>query len=162
LRLAFIQNFAKGTLKTLKVQCATDARAQKPVVKQRGMGGDTAIAAIIGLNSDHFEGSLALCFPEQTYLKIMTGMLGEEQTVLDNDLADGVSELLNIVFGFTKKQMNDQLGTHVRMAIPTVIRAESVNVVHCSSGGVVMVPFESGAGHFHIEVALDEIKPKIA
>ena len=76
----FVNPFISGTIETLKVQCSTAAQAGKPYLKGTRGEANIAIAAILGLISKPFSGSIAICFPEKVFLAIMGRMLGETFT----------------------------------------------------------------------------------
>src|SRR5689334_8015212 len=94
----FINPFIDGALETLKIQCSFSAKSGKPYLKGKGPVIKTDIAAVIGLTSASFNGSVAICFPEAIFLTIMERMLGEKHSTITKDLEDGACELLNIIF----------------------------------------------------------------
>src|SRR4051794_18484697 len=90
----FINPFIEGAIETLKVQCSFVAKAGRPFLKGKGPEIKTDIAAVIGLTSAAFNGSVAICFPEVVFLGMMERMLGEKYAAITQDLEDGASELL--------------------------------------------------------------------
>ena len=152
--VAFVNPFVSGALETLKVQCSTTVTPGKPFIKGLNQPTDVAIAAVLGLTSKPFNGSIALCFPEKTFLTIMGKMLGEAFPAITKDLEDGAGELLNIIFGQAKKHLNDK-GYAIEKAIPTIVRGKELMVRHMSANPTVILPFESDAGLFHIEVSTE-------
>jgi chemotaxis protein CheX len=148
----FINPFIEGAVETLKVQCSFVATAGKPFLKGKGPDITIDIAAVIGLTSAAFNGSVAICFPEKIFLGIMEKMLGEKQTTITKELEDGASELLNIIFGHAKKILN-QKGYAIQKAIPTIIRGKDMAVTHLTPNPTIVMPFQTELGSFHIEVA---------
>ncbi len=149
----FINPFIEGTLETLKVQCSSPATAEKPFLKGKGAEIVVDIAAVIGLTSQAFNGSIAICFPEIVFLSIMGRMLGETYTVITQELEDGASELLNIIFGQAKKVLNEK-NYAIQKAIPTIIRGRDIVVKHLTQSPTIVLPFHTEAGTFHIEIAI--------
>ncbi len=148
----FINPFIEGTIETLKVQCSFTPKASRPFLKGKGPEIITDIAAVIGLTSPAFNGSVAVCFPKNIFLNIMERMLGEKYEEIGEELEDGACELLNIIFGQAKRNLNEK-GYQIEKAIPTIVRGSGVAIKHLSEGPTVVIPFETEIGIFHIEIA---------
>jgi len=150
---SFINPFILGIIETLKIQCSVVPRVGKPYNRGKKHLDDIDIAAEIKLTSQAFQGTLAICFPENTFLKIMEGMLGEKFPEIDDDLVDGAGELLNIIFGFAKRILNDN-GHDIEIAIPNVFMGEEIGKRDQSQANVGLIPFSSDAGNFYMEIAM--------
>jgi chemotaxis protein CheX len=153
----FLNPFISGAMQTLKIQCSTEVTPGRPGLKQPGEEIPVDIAGVLGIISPVFNGSIALCFPAATFLGVMGKMLGENFTEINQELEDGAGELLNIIFGHAKRELNE-LGYGIEKAIPTVVRGTDLKVKHLSSGPTMMIPFDSTAGKFHIEIGLGGIQ----
>ena len=152
----FFKPFVDGTIKTLQIQANVEIKTAKPFFKKKEDNPHHAIAGIIGLASARFSGSIALCFPEKVFLYIMSQMLGEEYSEIDDDLQDGVAEMLNIIFGQAKTVLNDQ-GYKLEMALPNIIRGKEIQTFSVTGGTpVVVLPFTTEVGEFYIEIATQE------
>lgn len=149
----FINPFLNATIHVLKVQATTDARPGKVHMKKPGDQTSGDVSGIIGIVSDAFNGSVVISFPEQTFLKIMSSMLGEEYTKLDQEIIDGAGELTNMIFGQAKIVLNEK-GYGIKTAIPSVVSGKNHTLTAQSKGPVVVVPFESNAGNFVVEICL--------
>jgi chemotaxis protein CheX len=151
----FINPFIEGALETLKTQCSVNANAGKLFLKGKGPEITTDIAAVIGLTSSAFNGSVAICFPKEVFLVIMEKMLGEKQATITKELEDGACELLNIIFGQAKRVLNTK-GYAIAKAIPTIVQGSGMAVRHLTPSPTIVLPFETGFGAFHIEIATQE------
>ena len=151
LDVKFFKPFIEGTINTLKIQCSLEITPAKPFIKGTQPQPDFAIAGIIGMTSSAFNGTISLCFPSEVFLGVMSKMLGEEFKVINQDLQDGVAELLNIIFGQAKIALNNQ-GYTIQKAIPTVIRGEKIVTTAISKGTVMVLPFDVPFGQFQIEI----------
>jgi chemotaxis protein CheX len=155
LNVEFINPFIDATIKTLQTQCNMElSMKDKPFLKGTQDLPAIEIAGIIGLTSAAFKGSISICFPRDTFLKIMGGMLGEAYTEITDDLQDGAGELLNIIFGQSKAVLNEK-GFGIEKAIPTVVRAKELTVRQYSNAPVVVMLFTSSNGEFFVEIALE-------
>jgi chemotaxis protein CheX len=154
LDVSFVNPFVQGAIETLKVQCSMEIKPGRPFVKGKGPEISSDIAGVLGLTSQTFKGSIALVFPEKVFLAIMTNMLGEPQTAITKDLEDGAAELLNIIFGFAKRVLNDG-GHTIEKALPSIVRGQGPDAKQLTPKTVIVLPFETPAGVFQIEVDRD-------
>ena len=147
----FINPFLHATIEVLKIQASTQAKSGKPYIQkeQETFLGD--ISGVIGLVTETFSGSVVISFPEQTFLKIISKMLGETYTKLSKEIEDGAGELTNIIFGQAKVVLNEK-GYGIRTALPSVVSGKDHSVKSLTNGQIVVVPFESDSGSFFIEI----------
>lgn len=150
----FIQPFIDSTLKVLEVQTNIKSTMQKPYVKNsNSLQERIDIAGVISVVSDTFIGTIALCFPKQTFLKICFNLFGEEQTEITKDTEDAAAEILNMIFGGAKAELNKKNNYGIQKALPTIIRGDSLQVSQ-STGTTMILPFSSDSGNFHIEIEI--------
>jgi chemotaxis protein CheX len=81
-------------------------------------------------------------------------MLGESYTDITKDLEDGAAELLNMIFGQAKADLNEKK-YEIEKAIPTVIRGEALRMNHLASTPTLVIPFESPVGLLRIEINIE-------
>lgn len=150
----FVQPFIEATTATLKVQCKIDAKLGKPYLKDKTNNASIIdIAGVLGITSETFNGSIALCFPEKTFLAVMGGMLGETYTTINAELEDGASELTNIIFGYAKRILN-QNGCTLQKALPSIVKGKGIQLSSAVNTPVIVLPFETDQGTFHIEIGM--------
>lgn len=149
----FINPFLNATLHVLKVQANVVAVPEKIYLKKSGDSLSGDISGFIGLVSDSFNGSVVISFPQQTFLKIMSEMLGETYTELTKDIIDGAGEITNMIFGQAKTVLNDK-GYGIKIAIPSVISGKNHSLSAMTNGPIVVIPFDSPAGKFFVEICL--------
>lgn len=149
----FISPFIDSTVEILSIQANTAAKAGKPRLKEAGQRSEFDIVGVITLISNVFEGSIALCFKSEVFLKICSNMLDENIEELNDEVEDAAGELLNIIFGMAKAKLNDEKGYQIEKAIPTIIRGPGIRVKQ-TLGPTIILPFESDAGEFQVEIEL--------
>lgn len=154
LDVSFVKTLALSTVETLKIQCSIDAKVGKPYEKKSGTDSNVVIAGIIGITATGFSGTVGIAFPEKAYLMVMSGMLGQEYKEINKDLEDGAGELINIIFGVTKKALNDA-GHDISRAIPSVVRGDNIRLFQMSQHPVMVIPVHIGTESFHIEIVID-------
>lgn len=151
----FINPFLESTLKVLEIQADTKSHAGKMHIKKVEECNYGDVSGIIGIVSEAFKGSVVISFPEETFLKVMSGMLGEEYTVLSKELLDGAGEITNMIFGQAKIILN-QKGYGIKMALPSVISGKNHSLSSLTKGPVLVIPFESTAGNFFVEICISD------
>lgn len=110
------------------------------------------VTGIIPMSSPQAMGTLALSFPEPVILHIAENMLGDKFTEIDDEVADLVGELTNMVTGGAKTLLEGK-GYDFDMATPTVIRGRGQKISHIdNTGRVIIIPFSTDAGDFYVEV----------
>ncbi|MBI3544133.1 MAG: chemotaxis protein CheX [Deltaproteobacteria bacterium] len=154
----FFKPFVDGVINTLKVQCSTEFKTAKPFYKDASNGPKVAIAAILGITSPSFTGTISLGCPKGVFLGLMGRMLTETFTDIDQELEDGAAELLNIIFGHAKRILNTQ-GFTLHMAIPTVIRGEGITQRHIADAPTIVLPFTSDLGEVFLEICTFPTQP---
>lgn len=153
-----IDPFLRGTVETFKVQCGLDVKAGKPSLRSKqAVHAGNEIAGVIGVASEKFNGSLALVFTEDVFLKIVSNMFGEDYPEMNDEVVDGVGELLNIIVGFGKTELTNK-GYKVEASIPTVIRGKELQLNHMVSTPCIMLPMSCQFGSFYVEIGWDSKK----
>jgi chemotaxis protein CheX len=90
----FINPFLDATENVLRTMAFVEPKVGKPYLKKDNAAkGD--ISGIIGLTGD-LRGSLGLSFSEACIVRIVSNMLGESLTGIDNDVKDAVGEITNM------------------------------------------------------------------
>lgn len=149
----FINPFLTATMHVLNVQANIKVMPGKIQLKQAQdlVHGD--VSGIIGIVSAGFNGTVVISFPEATFLKVMSSMLGETITTLERDHLDGAGEITNMIFGQAKIVLNEK-GYGVKMALPQVVSGKNHTLTSMTKGPVLIIPFESEAGNFCVEICL--------
>ncbi|MCJ7617892.1 MAG: FapA family protein [Desulfobacterales bacterium] len=112
------------------------------------------ITALIGL-SGPVRGNVALTFPVETVLAIVNRMLGSKTLVVNDIVADGVAELVNMVAGGAKKKLSSADGPPVDLGLPTVLSGNGYVVQYPSKSIWFEVPFTSDLGTFTLQVTFE-------
>lgn len=149
----FLNPFLNGTLEALRVTCNLEVRAGKPFLKGKEQQPDYQLAAVLGITSSSFSGTITLLFTDKVYMGVVSGWLGENITVLSKDHLDGVAELLNIIYGSAKVVWNEQ-GRSIERAIPSVLTGNPIQTR--ATGPVLVIPFVTALGEFHVEICSEQ------
>lgn len=150
LDIKFINPFLQATVKTFEVQCQVKMTPGKPYIKKNSIP-QIAIAGVLSLASKGYTGSVVICFPEKVFLKVYESMFGETHPKINKEVQDAASELLNIIYGMAKIELN-QNGFDFQKALPTVLVAEQLEIRQSGLSPAMIIPFQSSAGDFHLEI----------
>lgn len=147
-----INPFINATINVLETMAFVTVSAGKPYVKKdnTAVGDVTGVLGLTGVA----HGTIAVTFEEKCILTVVSNMLGEAMDQLNEDIADAVGELTNMISGQARKEL-DEVGKVFKAAIPSVITGRNHTIRHYSDGPKIAIPFETNGGAFTIEVCLD-------
>ncbi len=111
------------------------------------------VTGILGLTGVA-HGTIAVTFEEKCILTVVSNMFGEEMESLNEDIADAVGELTNMISGQARREL-DEIGKVFKAAIPSVITGKNHTIRHYSDGPKIAIPFKTDGGEFTIEVCFD-------
>jgi len=147
-----INPFINATTNVLSTMAFVQCKVGKPYLKKDDKAkGD--VTGVIGLTGDS-NGTIAVTFDQGSILKIVSNMFGEEMTELNHEVADAVGELVNMISGQARREL-EELGRLFHAAIPTVISGRGHCVTHYTDGPKIAIPFTTEGGSFIMEVCLE-------
>ena len=144
-----INPFIVATQHVFKTTIMVDTVIGKPFLKD-GDGPDTEVSALIGLSGDAV-GSVVLCFPKATAIRIASALAGEELDADHPDFADALGEMVNMIAGQAKAQFD---GLRCTISIPKVLSGTDLKVHRSRHEVTLVLPCDSTLGHFRVEVTL--------
>lgn len=147
-----IAQFVEATTSVLQTMAMTEAKAGTPFVKQDASAkGD--ITGVIGFSNPKGKsrGTMSLTFTAATALGIVSAMIYEEQTEINDAVTDAVGELTNMISGQARKGLVG-MGMIFEGAIPSVITGSGHIIRHVSTSAVLAIPFETQYGPLMVEV----------
>ena len=113
------------------------------------------VSGIIGLAGET-AGAVVLSFSRETAMNVVGRLSGKSYTVLSNEVLDGVGELVNIIAGNAKKDLEE---FRIVISLPGVIVGESYKIKWPQGVPVISIPFESELGPFTVNVSLKDAAP---
>ncbi len=147
-----VNPFINATINVLETMAFVKVTAGRPYVKQdnTAVGDVTGVLGLTGVA----HGTIAVTFEEKCILKVVSNMFGEEMESLNEDIADAVGELTNMISGQARREL-DEIGKVFKAAIPSVITGKNHTIRHYSDGPKIAIPFKTDGGEFTIEVCFD-------
>ncbi len=147
-----INPFINATINVLETMAFMTVTAGKPYLKRDNVAvGD--VSGVLGLTGVA-NGTIAVTFEEKCILAVVSNMFGETMTELNNDIADAVGELTNMISGQARREL-EGMGKIFKAAIPSVITGRNHSIIHYTDGPKIAIPFSTGSGDFTIEVCFE-------
>jgi chemotaxis protein CheX len=114
------------------------------------------IVALIGMSGEG-RGTVTLTFPIKTAFAIASCLLGIEINEMNENVADTVAEVVNIIAGGAKGKLSSKFTSPLELSLPTVIRGTGYTVAYPLNTIWVEIPFTSDLGHFQLRVTFESI-----
>lgn len=111
------------------------------------------VSAIIGMTGD-VVGTVVLSLPAATASKIVEGFVGSPIDMEDDDFADAVGELVNMISGGAKAKFQ---GKQVYISCPSVVIGQGHTVQQPSGSVSILIPCESPCGGFSVDVSIKKV-----
>lgn len=149
LKAEYVNPFLKSTLETFSTMVGTKLSPEKIFLRKQDPEG-IEIAGIIGLSGD-VVGSIIIGFTKPVALKAASTFVGEEFTEVNEDVADAIGELANIIAGNAKKYTSS---FSIDISLPSVISGKDVVINIPKDAPVMCIPLASDLGKFTLDVAM--------
>ena len=150
MQVDYINPFIVAVTQVFESSIGTTLRRSKIGIKES----DTRsydVSGIVGFSGSAF-GSVALSFPKQTAKEVVTAMLGGDEAN-DDDIADGVGELANMVAGVAKTALAER-GVKTFISIPRAVIGAGHYVHRPKNVQCVEIKFESDMGTVVLDLAI--------
>ncbi len=112
------------------------------------------ISGIVGLSGKAI-GTVVLSLSKQVALKAASTMLLSERAEMDDEVADAVGELTNMVAGGAKAELEEY---ELHVTLPNVITGRLHKISFPSDVTPICVPFETDWGPLSLEVGLAPVR----
>ena len=112
------------------------------------------VTGMIGLAGTH-KGILAIHVPYDVAKAITANFLGLEVDQINDDVKDAIGEMANMLGGSIKSALSKN-GRDINLSLPSVISGAEYNFKCQVDGEVVIIPFKTSTGLFHIELQMQK------
>jgi chemotaxis protein CheX len=153
--LEYLRPFIKNTCHILRTMAALEVDFKKVYFSNAiRIFGD--VSGIMGL-SGNAEGTLVVTFYWDLAKMIVAKMMGTDESSIDAELIhDGVSEIINMISGSTKKEFVGK-PYHFEITLPSVVVGPGHQIGYFQHTSVAVLIFQAGNQSFALHVF---IKPK--
>jgi chemotaxis protein CheX len=145
-----INPFLKSTIETFQTMIGLELKPGKLYLRQETTNAD--ISGVIGLSGD-IRGAVVMAYPEATALAVVSSFVGEESSELNDEVADAIGEITNIITGFAKKELSH---LNLSISLPSIVRGSNHMVDMPKEAPVMCIPFSGTCGDFVMEVSMVE------
>ncbi len=137
----------------LSTMANIEAKPGKPYLnKKRITAGDiTGSIEIKGYAS----GVISLSLSKEVILSVVNNMLYESFTEINEDIADAVGELTNMISGQARSILSES-GMSFQAGTPKIIHGRGQKLDHIPASPILAVPFSCEAGDLVVEISLSE------
>lgn len=118
---------------------------------KQGNAARGVVSALVGMNAEAVNGSVALTLTLPTIREISRHLLGHEITSANKDAADMAGELSNMLVGGAKRILSER-GHDFDMQTPQLLTGEGHEIVHHCAGQTVLLPVKINDDEFYIEL----------
>lgn len=153
--LDFIQPFLTATKKVIEVQCHTSAKPSVPKIREK-VPENVAIVGMMELESRGSRGRFLLSMNREAFFEVYQNMLGDKIESIGKDESDAVGEIVNIIYGQAKIDLNRR-GFAFDRAFPTVFFGDKISGCQFAIGKAVVLAFATPAGIVEVDIEFSKV-----
>ncbi|MCA1742596.1 MAG: chemotaxis protein CheX [Desulfonatronovibrio sp.] len=147
----FINPILRAVLNVLSTMANIEVSPGKPYLNKSGIApGDITGSVVI---EGYVKGVISLSLSKDVVLAIVNNMLYESFTEINEDIADAVGELTNMISGQARSILSES-NISFSAGTPKVIHGKGKKIDHIPSVPVLSVPFSSPHGDLVVEISL--------
>ncbi|MDR0719594.1 MAG: chemotaxis protein CheX [Treponema sp.] len=153
----YIQPFIDVCKNVFKEFIGSDLTAGRPYFADAGAITDWDISAIIGLTGEA-RGAVVISMKEGLAVKITDILSGTRHTALDDEAVDAVGEIVNIIAGNVKKNLEESF--RLIISLPTIVQGTGYEVKWPHDlARIICIPFTIFENDvFNLSVAIESVK----
>jgi chemotaxis protein CheX len=152
--VSFINPFLEAVVSVFGTMANVTATPGKPYINTaRTSSGD--VTGLIGITGQS-AGTMSLTLSKGAILLIVNNMLHESYTDLNDDIADAVGELTNMIAGQARMHLSQQ-GMSFTASTPSVVMGKGHRLSHTSGSPILAIPFSTEGGDLVVEVAFADV-----
>ncbi|MEM7681848.1 MAG: chemotaxis protein CheX [Planctomycetota bacterium] len=148
---SYISPFVFSVTNVFETMLQMPVEVKSPALKQQGAP-SFDVSGIIGMSGD-VDGTVVLSFPTAVAERVVALFTGMELSAAEEDFADAVGELVNMVSGGAKAKFE---GKDVTITTPSVVIGQDHTVFGRKDVTCVEIPCVCDAGEFNVEVSIKQ------
>ena len=152
----YIQPFIKVCKNVFHEFLGLDLEAKLPYFMEKDEATEWDVSGIIGLTGEA-RGAVVISMREELAIKLTSILTASEHSGLDADVVDAVGEIINIIAGNAKQELEEAF--RLIISLPTIVRGRehSINWPN-GQARVICIPFSiSEKDSFTLSVALEGV-----
>ena len=152
----YINPFISASMEVFSTFAGVESHPGAPVVRKKPLA-DKEINGFIGLNGHGISGYFIINFSSSFLEAILAEIFGHAKAKQE-ELYDLAGELTNMITGMAKAELSKR-GFFFDVAVPKISQTPLVLIPQdLVSNPVIVVPFDTRAGKFHIEASVQTIE----
>jgi len=153
----YIQPFIKVCKNVFKDFLNQDLEAKIPYFMSKDKISEWDISGVIGLTGEA-RGAVVISMKDDLAIRLTSILTGKSHRVLYDEVVDAVGELINIIAGNVKQELEDAF--RLVISLPTIVKGKEHTINWPDSQArVICIPFETAdAESFTLSVALEAVK----
>jgi len=148
MKAEYLNPFLKSTVETFKIMIDIPVTLGKIYLLKEPNNMD--ISSVVEFSGDVI-GKVSILYTLDVALKISSKFLGEKMTDLNEDVADCIREIANIIAGSAKKYLPSM---RLTISLPSIVRGQSKIIETSKNVPVICIPFNSEVGSFIMEARM--------
>ena len=145
----YITPFVHAVKNVFKTMLQVEVELGEPLLRRPGEPAHD-VSGIIGMSGE-LSGTVVLSFPTDTACRIVSLFVGMEVDSDSEDFADAVGELVNMVTGNAKAEIQDG---HVNITCPSIVVGQSHTVFQQKNRPVIELPCDCSCGEFCVMISI--------
>ena len=153
----YIQPFIKVCKNVFHEFLGVDLEAKLPYFLEKDETTEWDVSGIIGLTGEA-RGAVVISMKTELAEKLTSTLTGTEHTGLDTDVVDAVGEIVNIIAGNVKQELEEAF--RLVISLPTIVKGKEHSIKWPDSHArIICIPFTIGEkDSFTLSVALEAVK----
>lgn len=147
MKVELINPFVSATVHVFKTMFSTELKRGQVYLRKpdQSHGG---VSGVIGLSGQAL-GTAAVIVSDDTAIKITERFLGMEITEVNEDVVDCIGEVINMVAGNAKAQMEQY---NLSISLPSIVRGKDHIIEFPSNVTPICIPFTSDIGDLMVQI----------
>ena len=153
----YIQPFITVCKSVFKDFLRLELEAKLPYFMEKEATTEWDVSGVIGLTGEA-RGAVVISMKKELAQKLTANLTGSAHNELDADVVDAVGEIINIIAGNAKQQLEEAF--RLVISLPTIVKGKEHSIAWPEGQArVICIPFSTVAGDtFTLSVALEGIK----
>jgi chemotaxis protein CheX len=121
---------------------------------------DWDISGVIGLTGEG-RGAVVISMDTALALKLTDTLTGRQHTSLDDETIDAIGEIVNIITGNAKRELEESL--RLIISLPTIVKGKNHTILWpVSQVRIICIPFTLLDHTFYLSVAIESSKETVS
>jgi chemotaxis protein CheX len=152
----YIQPFINVCVNVFREFLGSELKAGRPYFSEKNAVNEWDISAVIGLTGEA-RGAVVVSMKHELAMKLTDTLTGSKHTHLDDEVVDAIGEIVNIIAGNAKKELEETF--RLVISLPTIIEGKEHSIKWPNSQARIMcIPFDIfETDIFNLSVAIESV-----